>query len=660
MARTTAMRLMELMVLREDVRPVLKYLGKLGDFQFQQDFEEAEDGSKTVNADESMFLRLNQAREALSIKAPESYSHAVSLPSEKDEEEALRICETVEAFHQKETEALEDEKRISAACEEALAFANLNVSYSQLESLSFLTMRIGKIKPSQYEALKEKAGDRIIITPLDDSRTRILAACSKKARFMLDSFLKEADFVEMEIPKDFKGVPEEMLDSLRIQKKKCEDTLKEVEEERKNFAETHEEKILNLLELYSVASQITKVQNKLSATQFVYRITGWIPAYESRKLMKDIDEMTKGRTGIREFLPDEVDSVIHGREKVPVKLKHGKLVSNFERLIFSYGSPIYGAIDPTPFVAVFFTVLFGIMFGDAGQGLVFLIAGILMTMKKMKLMGWEKFGRVFICIGASSMVMGFLTGEFFTNEELLIPVSRFIKGLFGVTDPKALSEPILKMMPSKESTTRMFMFFGFTVAVGFLINTCGLIINILNNISLKRFGRAFFGKNGLSGAVFFWYVVWFALKIAFLGASPELYDWCIIGGSLAVTAFCEPIERLIEKERPVFENGVFAAFIGALVEIIEVLSGYISNTVSFLRVGAFALAHAVLGYIISMMAEIAGAGGIAVLILGNAIDVVLEGMIVAIQVVRLQYYEFFSKFFNETGREFKPFKFEYK
>ena len=79
-----------------------------------------------------------------------------------------------------------------------------------------------------------------------------------------------------------------------------------------------------------------------------------------------------------------------------------------------------------------------------------------------------------------------------------------------------------------------------------------------------------------------------------------------------------------------------------------------------MRVGAFALSHAVLGYIINTMTElVGGVGGIAVLLIGNVVVIVLEGMIVAIQVIRLQYYEFFSKFFNETGREFKPFKFVY-
>ena len=140
--------------------------------------------------------------------------------------------------------------------------------------------------------------------------------------------------------------------------------------------------------------------------------------------------------------------------------------------------------------------------------------------------------------------------------------------------------------------------------------------------------------------------------------TPQIYDWIVIGVTLFFAAFGEPFERLIDGERPVIENGLGAVLIGGLVEVIEVLSGYMSNTVSFLRVGAFALAHAVLGFIIAKMSGLAPAvGGIAISIIGNVIVIVLEGMIVAIQVIRLQYYEFFSKFFNETGREFKPFQF---
>lgn len=659
MARTTTMRLIELMVLREDIHSVLKYLGELGEFQFQQEFaSDSSDSAKRLNPDASVFERLQQVRAALDLPDLDGYKVSVSLPSDADFESATKIIDSVEDIHKKELTAADEEKRAVSAYKEALAFANLKVSYSDLESLSFLTLRIGKIDPEKIDDLRARLGSRGIIVKLGDDDSRILAASSKKARFALDGELKEAGFTELQVPKDFKGIPDEVLLTLERNKTEAAAALKEIQTERRNFAETHKDELYRLLQIYSIGSQIYSVENSLESTEFVYRITGWIPAFLIRKVMKDLDELTQSRAGIREFLPTEVPSVISGQEKVPVQVKHGKIVSNFERMIFSYGSPLYGTIDPTPFVALFFTVLFGIMFGDAGQGLCFLIIGILCCLKKIKISGWEKFGGIFCCIGISSTIMGLLTGEFFANETLLRPFALWVTGLFGT--PHA---PILHMMPSSDpaSITRMFAFFGFTISIGFIINSCGLIINIINQFSLRRIGKALFGKTGISGAVFFWYVIIFAVRVALFKHTPTAYDWVIISVSLFLTACSEIFQRLVDGERPILENGLFSAVIGAVVEIIEVISSYLSNTVSFVRVGAFALAHAVLGYIINTFVELApGAGGIAVAILGNAIVVVLEGMIVAIQVVRLQYYEFFSKFFSETGREFKPFSFVYK
>ena len=655
MARTTAMRLIELMVLREDIKSVLKYLGELGDFQFQQDMSSDSTGE---NRCREVFDRLQNARVELGLDDLDSFNGRINFPEESDEELALKIISDVSDIHQKEINAAEEEKRASSEYSEALAFSNLQVSYSDLEFFSFLTLRIGKISPDKFDQLKAAVGMRATIVALGEDKSRILAASSKKARFALDAELKNYGFVELEVPKDFKGIPADALESLQKNSEKAKAVLEEIKTERKNYAETHSEDLFRLLQCYSVGYQITDVENNLESTEYVYRITGWIPAYEIKKVSKDLDELTKSRTGLRDYLPSEVSSVISGTEKVPVQVKHGKVIKNFERMIFSYGSPLYGTIDPTPFVAVFFTILFGIMFGDAGQGLCFLIIGILCCLKKIKISGWEKFGHVFCCIGISSTIMGLLTGEFFANETILEPFAMWVTGLFG--HPHA---PILHMMPSGDphSITRMFSFFGFTIGVGFLINSCGLIINIINQFSLKRWGRALFGKTGISGAVFFWYVVSFALRVAFFKHSPSDVDFAVIIGTLLVSAFGEPLERLIEGERPVLENGLLSAVIAAIVEIIEIVSSYLSNTVSFVRVGAFALAHAVLGYIINSLVEITpGPGGLLVAIIGNAIVVVLEGMIVAIQVVRLQYYEFFSKFFSETGREFKPFRFEYK
>lgn len=660
MARTTQMSLIELMTLSEDISNVVEYLGRKGSFQFQSkkhDYSADKGGKAASNFDRDFFDNLQKARIFLNIDDLDTDVLSCARANEQDRDEAARILNAVDDLSGRYLKQTDEVSRVKNAYKEAMAFANLKVPYTELEHLSFLSLRIGRIPAEHVEELKNAVGNMAVIIPLGDDSSRIMAATSKKGRFALDTELKKFGFVNMEIPKDFEGIPEDVINTLRNQVAESEAALRHLDEERTNFADTHKDAIRHLLAAFSVGAQVFDIQSSLESTSMVYRLTGWIPSQETAVFMKELDQLTEGRIAIREYLPTEVPSVIAGEEQVPVKLKHGKFIASFERMIFSYGSPLYGTVDPTPFVAVFFTVLFGIMFGDCGQGLVFLLAGILMAANVIKVGGWNKFAPIFMAIGVSSSVMGLITGEFFTNETILEPFSMWVTGLFG--EPRS---PILKVMPSSDphSVKIVFGIFGATIALGFVINSIGLVINIINKITQKKWGSALFGKTGLAGAAFFWYVVVFALRLAFLKHAPSVADWVIIGVTLFCAAFGEPFERLLDGKRPVLENGVGAMLIGGIVELIEVISSYLSNSISFVRVGAFALAHAVLGFIINMMAEKSGAvGGAFVLILGNAIVVVLEGMIVAIQVVRLQYYEFFSKFFNETGSEFKPLQFHY-
>ncbi|MBO7486638.1 MAG: ATPase [Spirochaetaceae bacterium] len=657
MAKTAEMRLIELMIMKQDVDPVIEYLGKKGVFQFYSQLKES--SSNVPNTSKEVFDKLQLIRAYLNINDIDDYNCNPSKPSDADFREASEIIRNTDEIREKGLQLADELKKLKEAYQEALSFVNLKVSYSELEHLSFLTMRIGKIDPDVLESMRFSLGERAIIIPLGEDNSRIMVATSRKARFALDAELKKFGFIPLEIPKDFKGIPDDMLEGMKQQLEDKQTEINAIEEQRVSFAKTHEEKLLKLLQIFSVGMQVQILRDKLEATELVYRIVGWIPVFETDNLVKDLDNLTEGRIAVRQYQPDEIPSVQKGREQVPVKLKHGKFIKSFEGLILGYGAPKYGTIDPTPFVAAFFILLFGIMFGDAGQGLVFVLIGLLLHFNLVTVKGWNKYGLIFIAIGCSSFIMGLLTGEFFTNEELLKPFSYFVTGLF-VGKEKAFA-PILHLMPSKETMPLVFIFFGFTLSVGFIINSVGLVLNFINNVSLKKWGHAFFGKTGLCGAVFFWYTIALAVRIAAFHHKIALYDWIIIGVSLLGVFFAHPLERLCEHEKPCFENGLGVGIIEGVVELLDVVSNYLSNTVSFLRVGAFALAHVVLGYIICTMNEmLGGIGGLAVLIIGNAVVIVLEGMIVAIQVIRLQYYEFFSKFFTETGVEFKPFQFKYK
>ncbi len=665
MAKTAEMKLLELMVLKNDISAVIEYIGKKENFQFQSKLKDSAakdaEGEESLNIDSHFYDSLSKAYTELGYDSSLAGIKDCSAPCDDDRKKAADIIAAYTDLKTRIADATDEAHKVNEAYKEAMAFSNLKVSYSELEHLSFLSLRIGRIPENQYEDLKYRLEGSAVVIKLGNDSSHILVASSKKGRFALDAELKNHNFVELEVPAEFKGVPESALKGLEQKKAEADKNLKELIAEKSNFAETHQAQIEKLLGSFTIAVQIEDVTRSLESTELVYRITGWIPASETENYMKGLDELTEGRIAIRAYEPFEVPSVMSGKEQVPVKLKHGKFVKSFERMIFSYGSPVYGAIDPTPFVAVFFTILFGIMFGDFGQGLFFVLFGILMLCNVIKVGGWNKFAPIFMAIGISSSIMGLLTGEFFGTETVLEPFAEWVTGLFGT--PRA---PILKLMPSADPKSIYVMFgvFGVAVAIGFVINTCGLVLNIINNLGRKRYAEALLGKNGLAGAVFFWYVIALVLRIVLAKHAVAAYDVIIILVSLFFAAFAEPFERALNHEKPLFENGFGAYVISGAVELIEVVSGYLSNTVSFVRVGAFALSHAVLNFTILTLTEMVGGprsiGGIIVLIAGNALIIVLEGMIVAIQVIRLQYYEFFSKFFHETGKEFKPFRFELK
>jgi V/A-type H+-transporting ATPase subunit I len=250
------------------------------------------------------------------------------------------------------------------------------------------------------------------------------------------------------------------------------------------------------------------------------------------------------------------------------------------------------------------------------------------------------------------MITGLLYGSFFANEEVLVPVSRFIT--------RTITGHPADHIVSLAGFEKIILFFGVTIGIGAVINSIGLIINLVNTFRMRRWDEAILSKTGLAGALFFWYVLSVGVRIILGGAFSGI-DLVVLAVPLLALFFREPIIRLAEKKRPVLKDGLFSFIMEGIVEILESGIYYISNSVSFLRVAAFALAHTVLSTIVFLLADMVGgaAGGIVfrvfVILIGNSIIIVLEGLIVTIQVVRLQYYEFFSKFFTESGEEFRPF-----
>lgn len=656
MRKDGKMKLLELVILKGDVNTTLEYLGKSGNFQM---YKKEGDASPIANTYKDTFDRLRMASAYLGLSTDSLTLDDASFPQEEDIKMATGIISDVEKMQKEIAELNMLLENAEAAYNEAQAFSRLNLPYNEVDSLTFLTIRIGRITPSMLESLKFAVENRALIIPISEDGSKIVAASSKKGRFALDSELKKVDFVPMEIPKNFKGMPEDVLQALTGNIKEKREKIEELKKKTVQYGEEHADAIVMLLKKMSIAYQVFHARCNLDEAQEVYRLRGWVASSDVENMAKDLTALTSGRSALQVYDAEEIPDVRDGLEKVPVHYKHNRFVKSFERMVFSYGIPLYGTVDPTPIVAALFTLLFGIMFGDAGQGLTLLLAGLVLKFGNFKaLKDWKKFSFVFIAMGASSTLMGLLTGEVFANSTLLIPFSRAVTSFFGTPQ-----DHILHLMPEHGAIEKLMYFFAFTLFIGFIINSLGIIINIVNNIKLKKYEHVVLGKFGLVGLCFFWYVVFMVLRIAIMKGATSIIDGIIISICLILVFFEHPLINIIAGKKPILENGAFAGIIQGFVEILELLSTFISNSVSFLRVGAFALSHAVLSFIVFKLTDLVGGYmslGILVTIFGNLIIILLESLIVTIQVVRLQYYEFFSKFFTETGVEFKPFKFEYQ
>jgi len=332
----------------------------------------------------------------------------------------------------------------------------------------------------------------------------------------------------------------------------------------------------------------------------------------------EILKAARGRAIIEVVSPEEIIGVKQGKVKVPVLLRHPGFFRPFEMLVSSYGLPDYTFVDPTIFVAVSFLVMFGIMFGDIGPS------------ESVKLVG-----RLYLYCGISSAVCGVLFGS-----------------IFGIED----AIPHLWIKPM----SNVLYFFKVAVYFGIVMISLGIIFNILNAVRARNLRAGLFDHAGLVSAIIYWGGI--GIVSRFLSNRPipvKLIVYSIII-PVIILFLKEPIMALFTRRRPHFSEGVGTYIMEGVIEVMEVVTGYLANTVSFIRVAAFSLAHVGLFIAVFSLADmVKGSSGGAiysslVLILGNMLIIALEGLVVTIQAIRLEYYEFFGKFFSGGGVAYKP------
>ncbi len=652
---SVGMKKIDLLILKTDIDAVLEYLGRSRSIQISDRIEEGR--PEIRKRFEDLFGKLEAAARFLGMPELPDDPEPARIPRDGDIAEIEELLSRVGDKVQQGKGLEEYQLQLQGTLEEVGVFRRLGLPLRELEAVTYLTYRIGKLKPELLPELRKALGVRALIIELDD-KGLIFAASSKKGRFALDTELKAVGFKESSFPKEVVDLPPEVVAGIEKELEKTRAEIRGWEEKKALLRRLYEKKIGEYAAVLQAGMLVEELKNSLQSTESAFKLSGWLPVDRQEETLRDLESLTGGRIAIRVYDAGEVEASVGGRKKIPVKLRHGSFVRAFSDIVFSYGAPLYGTLDPTPLVSVFFVLLFAVMFGDVGQGFVGVLAGLALKRGNLApLRKWKKYAPIFITVGAACMCTGFLYGSFFADENALVPLTRFLtKTLLGRP-----MDRFIHLLPSG-GISKLVAFFGFTLGVGFLINSIGIFINIYNRFKVRDWRGAVFAKTGIVGAFLFWYAAWVAVRAA-LGHMPGTVDYVFLIAPLVLLFWGEPLSNLVSRRRPLLAEGVFPFLMEGLVEVMESVSSLVSNSVSFLRVGAFALSHAVLSLIVFQMAELISSlpgGGLLrllVIIVGNALIIVLEGLIVSIQVIRLQYYEFFSKFFTETGTEFKPFEF---
>lgn len=305
-----------------------------------------------------------------------------------------------------------------------------------------------------------------------------------------------------------------------------------------------------------------------------------------------------------------------------------------------YGIPEYDGIDPVPIVAIIYSLLFGLMFGDVGQGLVVIIVGALLSRyKKMKL------GDIMVRIGIFSMLFGFVFGSVFGNETMLNPLYHALLGL---------NEKPIEVMSSNFILPLLMI----AVGIGVVLNLFSMMLNMILQYRKKNMGEFWFSQNGVAGFVFYASIAVGVVLNVLLGIPVFnlFYILLLIVLPLVLVFLKEPLTRKLQHGK-MFPEGFGAFFVEGFFELFEICLSYITNTISYLRVGGFVLSHAGMMMAVTMIMEMSG--GLVALIIGvfgNVLVMCLEGLVVGIQVLRLQFYEMFSRYFNGNGIAFTALK----
>jgi len=559
-----------------------------------------------------------------------------------EEAEALTntLSDKVNAFSQRKSDLEAELSKYEEKLKNVQYFIGLDYDTEKILHFKYVNFRFGSMPKEYYEKFMTfvyDSVDTIFYKAREiDDRVWGVYFVPDTISDQIDAIYSSMHFERFFLPEGYEGTPaaasthlEEKIQSIKMEITSVDNKIIKTLEDRKDDFLLANQVLYKFNKVFDVRKYAAATRGNRADKKVFYIICGWLTEKDAAKLSKELENEPET------FCLSEKD-LSKVLSTPPIKLKNNALFKPFEMFVEMYGLPNYKEFDPTILVGITYSILFGFMFGDVGQGLVLLILGsILYYTKKIRLAG------IIARCGFFSTIFGFLFGSIFGFEDVIQPL--------WLRPAKAMTA-----LPVIGNLNTVFVV---TITLGMLIIILMMIISILTKLRFKKPGEALFDTNGVAGLVF--YASALATMVLFMTGNPlpasiVLIIMFVI--PLILIFLKEPLAEIVERRKVHLEGGAGMFVLQGFFELFEVLLSYFSNSLSFVRVGAFAVSHAAMMEVVLMLsgAESGNINWIGV-VLGNIFVMGMEGLIVGIQVLRLEYYELFSRFYTGGGRAFKPY-----
>ncbi|MEG1878646.1 MAG: V-type ATPase 116kDa subunit family protein [Pseudoflavonifractor sp.] len=545
--------------------------------------------------------------------------------------------EELKTRHAALLQSASDQQEIAAQVQN---LEGVTTNLEDLWALDYARFRYGYLPRETYDSFRQSIEDDedLLFFPTNLGQKLVYGVyfTTKYVHHKADSFFNSLHFVRIHVDEHASGSAGEAMAALNAAALQAQTEAQQVLADLEELKTAEHHKLMAYYSYLRYQNDAHDLRRFAAWSHDSFYLMGWVPEPDVPGL--------QAKFGAFPALSCVVDNAGDlPAAKPPTKLKGGFLGRAFAPFMEMYGLPAYNELDPSLFMAITYCLFFGMMFGDIGQGLCLALVGFVLA--KWKHM-W--LGNIITCCGLSGAVFGCIYGSLFGIE--ILPEQTF----------KILGERM-----AVPGVSNVLLLLVISIALGVCMLAFVIILNMINGIHQKNYEKIFFGPNGLAGMTFYIGLIVAAVVTLLFGVNlfTAAYILPVLVLPLVLILFKEPLALLLSGDPAWKRVKLGDLLVTGFFELFETLLSYLTNTLSFMRIGAYAITHVGLMLVVEMLANMAGGlpsvGGIVAMVCGNIFVMGFEGLLVGIQVLRLEFYELFGRFYDDGGTPFVPKTIDY-